>query len=108
LAADQRECGDVRDFVGVAFDDVGDEVVEQLAARAQEGACLGGRVNGAAPAVDTRDRVDDVRRGGEAGVDELVAEVGQPVGVGAVTMTSQASSAVLMRASRRVRRRVGP
>jgi hypothetical protein len=75
------------------------QFLEERVARAEERASLGGLVHGAVLAVDTHDGVDDVGRGGEAGVDELAAEALRQSAMGAVMVTSTTSSSV-MRASR--------
>ena len=64
VSADNRQCCDVRDLVRMALDDVCDELVEQRAAGAEERAGLGGRLDGALPPIDARDRVDEVGGGG--------------------------------------------
>jgi hypothetical protein len=68
VACLHRHGRDIRDFVRVAGDDVRDDLVEDVKPRAEERTRLGGLVDVALPAVDARDRVDDLGGGGEVSV----------------------------------------
>src|ERR687893_2456521 len=74
--------GHIWHLVRVPLPHVGGDAGYKFESGAKLGARLSCLMHFALPAVDAVDGPDDVGGGGEARVDELAAEVGEPIGVG--------------------------